>query len=89
MKEINFNSSNQNLVEQIFLGYLKKGYVLKKAYTKKKYFLFGKTVYFVEMEAGLLKYKELIQEALDNEDYLEADKLTKDYDSMKELDFKK
>ena len=50
-------------------------------------FLFGKTRYFVKMKYGRLKYKELISKALDNQDYLEADRLTKEYNCSKSINY--
>jgi hypothetical protein len=50
-------------------------------------FFFGSTVYFIEMTLSSVKYKELIQEAVDNEDYLEAERLSVEYKSLKEIKF--
>jgi hypothetical protein len=87
MTDIKFNSCNQDFVTRTFLFFIEDGYILDKAYTRKKYFLFGKTKYFVEMKYGELKYKELISKAFDNEDYLEVDRLTKEYDNIKQIQF--
>jgi hypothetical protein len=87
IKKINFDCSNENLAIISFLHFIEQGYVLKKAYTRQKYFYFGKIRYFVEMELSQLKYKELIQLALDEEDYLEVKRLSKEYESLKEINF--
>jgi hypothetical protein len=87
IKEIKFNCSNEDLAIIVFKKFIEQGYVLKKAYTKQKYFYFGKMIYFVEMQISQLKYKELIQLALDDEDYLEVKRLSKEYESLKEINF--
>ena len=87
IKEIKFNCSNEDLAIIAFLNFIERGYVLKKAHTRQKYFYFGKMRYFVEMEISQLKYKELIQLALDDEDYLEVERLSKEYESLKEINF--
>ena len=87
IKEVKFDCSKEDLAIMAFLNFLEQGYILKKAYTRKKYFYFGKIRYFVEMEISQLKYKELIQLALDDEDYLEVERLSKEYESLKEINF--
>ena len=87
IKEIKFDCSNEDFTTIAFLNFIEQGYILKKAYTRKKYFYFGKMRYFVEMELSQLKYKELIQLALDEEDYLEVERLSKEYESTKEINF--
>lgn len=87
MTEIKFDSLSQKYITDTFLFFIDEGYILDKAYTRKKYFLFGKTRYFVKMKYGRLKYKELIIKALDNEDYLEADRLTKEYNCSKSINY--
>jgi hypothetical protein len=87
IKGIKFDSSNEDFVVTTFLHFVEQGYALKKAYMRQKYFYFGKMRYFVEMEIGVLKYKELIQSSLDNEDYLEVERLSKEYESLKEINF--
>lgn len=87
MEEIEFSSLDEKSVTYTFLFFIDEGYVLDKAYTIKKYFLFGSTRYFVKMKYGKLKYKELISQAFDEEDYLEVDRLTKEYYSIKQIEF--
>ncbi len=87
--EIKFNSSSEDSVIYTFLFFVEEGYILKRAYSRKKYFLFGSIEYFVEMKLSALNYKELITEALDNENYLEVDRLTKEYNSLKQIEFNK
>jgi hypothetical protein len=87
MEQIKFDSTNENFVIQCFLNFVENGYTLQKAYTKRRFFLFGKIRYFVEMKISLIKYKELIQISLDNEDYLETKRLTKEYENMKKINF--
>jgi len=84
---VKFNSNSEDIIQNIFLGYIGNGYLLKKAYTKKKYFLFGPIKYYVEMEIGSIGYEILIQNAIESEDYLEVDRLQKELKHKKELKF--
>ena len=87
IKNIKFYTLNEDLAIIAFLNFIEQGYVLKKSYARQKYFYFGKMRYFVEMELGQLKYKELIKLALDEEDYLEVERLSKEYEYAKEINF--
>lgn len=87
--QIKFNSSSEDSVIYTFLFFVEEGYILEKAYSRKKYFLFGSVEYFVEMKLSALNYKELIAKAFDNENYLEVDRLTKEYNNLKKIEFNK
>ena len=85
---IEFNSYDEKSIKQFFLYWLEQGFVLKKAYIKKKYIIFGKEKYYVEMEIGTIGYKMLIEEAMNKEDYLEVARLKKEYEQLNILNFK-
>lgn len=84
---IKFNSNNKDFIEKIFLGYLKEGYIIKKAHIRKKYLIFGTIKYFVEMELDTIGYEMLIKDALKKENYLEVDRLKKEIELLQMLRF--
>lgn len=87
MQTIKLKSTNRKLVETLFLAYLELGFVLIKAYSKKKYLFFGQETFFVEMELSADGYTAKINEAIDREDYEEAGKLTKELEHLQTLKF--
>jgi hypothetical protein len=85
--KVKFNSNNKVFIEKIFLGYLQEGYIIKKAYTRKKYVIFGSVKYYVEMEIDTIGYEILIKNAMEKEDYLEVDRLKKELELLQLLRF--
>jgi len=84
---IKFNSNNKDFIEKMFPGYLQEGYIIKEAYTRKKYIIFGSVRYYVEMELDTIGYEMLIKDAMNKEDYLEVDILKKELELLQSLRF--
>jgi len=51
MKTIKCNSDSQKFITDVFLEYMKSGYQIVKAYQRRKYYVFGKMYYFIEMQS--------------------------------------
>ena len=49
MDIIKCNSDSSDLITKVFLENLKSGYSVHKAYQKRKYWIFGKVYYYIEM----------------------------------------
>ena len=84
---IKINSIDENKVYVSYLYWLDQGYALKKAHTRKQYFLFGQKKYYIEMKQGEIIYKKAIQEAINDQKFELAGKLTKEYEIAKILEF--
>lgn len=84
---IKFNSNDMELIKKIFHVYLDRGFILKRAYKKRKYIILGPYKYYVEMEIDTIGYQILITEAIDKEDYLKASELKKEFEEFKTLKF--
>ena len=73
---IKIDSESYHIIENEFIYWLSQGYLLKRAYTKKMFILFGEKRYFIQMQAGLKIYKHYIQDAIEKENYELAGQLT-------------
>lgn len=83
--KIRIKSTDRQLLEKTFLYWIDKGYVLVKAYTIKRPFSLRK--YVVKLEESQESYQIKINEAIANENYEEAKKLTAEFEKMKILKF--
>jgi hypothetical protein len=71
----------------MFLSWTEHGFLLKKAYSYKKYWLFGEKIFVVEMQAGVDAYRIAIDDELAKEDYLEVKRLTAELKELQTLNF--
>jgi hypothetical protein len=80
-----FSSYFKESIEKLFLRHIAKGFYLEIAYTKRKFGLFGRKKYYIKMRQGLDYYDISIASAIKSENYREADKLTKEFNRLKNL----
>ena len=85
--KIKLKSTNQKTVEGLFRYWLNQGFLLSKVYSKKRFLLFGEKTYIVEMEQGAESYENLIQQAINEENYEEARRLTTEFEGAKKIEF--
>jgi hypothetical protein len=83
MPSVIFSSYLKESIEKLFLRYLDKGYFLEKAYTKRKFILFGGKKYYIKMRGGLDFYEISIASAIRSENYEEAKRLTLELNKLK------
>ncbi len=72
-------------VTQVALHYIDQWFILKYAYSKRKYYLFGEKTYYVELLPGRKYYEELLKRMEAGQDYETAAKIR---DKIKSLNGK-
>jgi len=74
--KVRFSSFDEKSVEYLFMSFLEMGFLLTKAYTKKRYICFGQKKFFVEMEQTREADEILLVKAIEREDYMEAKRIS-------------
>lgn len=74
-------------VEAVFSWSVRRGFVLRKSYTKRKYWLFGEKTYYVEMDLSGQGYEQAIDAAIKEERYEDVKDLKAEYEAAKQLKF--
>jgi len=80
---IKISSTNEDIIDRIYIQKLIDGWILIKAYSKRTFPIFGVKKFYIEMEAGEWAMEDQLRMAIENERYEDAAKIKRDLDELK------